>query len=168
MVSSTFFSQGFPASLTLCAVALSVSACASLSPEDIESTPSNVGVKEALTQIGEGFSGMKKALGETKLGLHPCKVTVNLNVTAGATDNNQLVIDLSATPPTQVIDASASVKGDFSATSTAQRGNTVVVEMYNLVCLPEGTLGYEKPDKYPIILEAVPDRTGVLLQNPDP
>jgi hypothetical protein len=166
MFRSMPFSQGFTASVTLCAVALSVSACASLSPEDIKSEPSNVGVKEALTQIGEGFSGMKEGLGETKLGLYPCKVTVNLNVTASATDNNQLVIDLSATPPTQVIDASASVQGEFSATSTAQRGNTVVVEMYNLVCLPEGTLGYEKPDKYPAVLEAVP-KEGAMMKKPD-
>jgi hypothetical protein len=166
MFRSTSFSQGFPASVTLCALALSVSACASLSPEDIESKPSNVGVKEALTQIGEGFLGMKTALGETKLGLYPCKVTVNLNVTASATDNNQLVIDLSVKPPAQVIDASASVKGDFSATSTAQRGNTVVVEMYNLVCLPEGTLGFEKPDKYPLVLEAVP-KEGAMFKVPE-
>lgn len=136
--------------------AVTLSGCASLSPNEIVTKPSNVGVSEALTQIGEGFSGMKGALGDTKLGLFPCKVTVNLNVTASANDSSKLVVDFSATAPQKVVDASGTANAEFTADSTAQRGNAVAIEMYSVACLPKETLAYDKPDKYGLILENVP------------
>ena len=97
-----------------------------------------VSVESALTDIGTGFAKMTKALGDRKLGLYPCRISIQFNVTAGANEDNKLVIN-----PTPGTNVTATLGG----TSNASRGNTVNIDMYNPGCMPEKTLGYEKPDK---------------------
>lgn len=89
---------------------------------------------------------------DLKLGLFPCKVTVNLNVTASAEQGGKLVLDAS-TAPTTLAQSSAtrtvSASGHFEQfnNSSATRGNSVVVEMYSIACTPKETLAGAHPDK---------------------
>ncbi len=143
--------------------ALTLGGCASLTPKDIVSKPSNIGVESALSQLGQGFGRMKQNLGDTQLGLYPCKITVNLNVTASADKSGKLVLDLDATPPVELISASAGVDAEVKAEAQAERGNSMIIEMYNPLCLPPGTLAYEKPDKYPLIIQNIPEEAPLTL-----
>lgn len=140
-----------------------VTGCMSIDSNRIVSQPSNIGIENALSQVGRGFGRMKQSLGDTQLGLYPCKITINLNVTASANESGKLVLDLQASPPTNALNASASAKGEATAGAEAKRGNSMVVEMYNPLCLPPSTLAYEKPDKYPLIIENIPDEEPLAL-----
>jgi len=132
---------------------LCLSSCAAFSPKDV-ANPTNLTVENALTDVGRGFAGMKTELrkSDVKLGLFPCKVTVNLNVTASADQGGKLVVDASTAPTstaatTQINTLTASGHVEQTNTSTATRGNTVVVEMYSVACTPKDTLAGTFPDK---------------------
>lgn len=139
----------------------SASGCAAFSPKDL-AQPTSLTVEHALVDVGAGFAGMKNELrrnGDQKLGLYPCKVTVNLNVTASADQGGKLVLDAS-TAPTSVATStltntvSGSVHAEQTNSSSATRGNTVAVELYSIACLPAGTLGQVNPDKVAIVTKA--------------
>ena len=107
--------------------------CQSFSPQQLAST---VTVSEALEDIGQGFNEMSKALGEEKLGLFPCKLTVELNVAAHATEIGKLAV------------AATRLEGSVAeAKSEAKRDNKITVELYAPACLPTGTLGHDKPEQ---------------------
>lgn len=137
----------------VCVVAPFVTSCASFSPKEV-GQPTSLTVESALTDVGRGFAGMKSYLRDNnlKLGLYPCKVTVNLNVTADAAQGGQLVLDASTAPAATATSTAIntfSASGNFTQTnsSSAHRGNTVVVEMYSAACTPKETLGGANPDK---------------------
>ena len=120
-----------------------LSACASFKPKDIVPVPSNLTVSEALKDIGTGFNSLRNELGDNKLGMFPCVITVNLKVTASAEDSSKLVLDMSATAPSR----SSTANLTAGASSEAERDNTIRVEIYNPGCLPKDTLGYSNPEK---------------------
>ena len=123
------------------------------SSKDLNSQPSNVGIRDALEQIGEGFAVMGAANSKKTLGLYACQVKVNLNVTASANESDKLVVDLSATPNIDILDLGAEVDAESSATAQASRSNAIEVNLFNPACLPPGTLAYDKPNEYPKIIE---------------
>jgi hypothetical protein len=97
---------------------------------------------------------------DVKLGLFPCKVTVNLNVTASAEQGGKLVLDASTAPTstataTQLNTITASGHAEQTNTSSATRGNTVVVEMYSVACIPKDTVAGTYPDKVGSLTKAV-------------
>ncbi|WP_126911571.1 hypothetical protein [Rhizobium chutanense] len=139
-------------SVSLC-LFLCLGSCAAYSPKDV-ANPTKLTVEDAMTDIGRGFAGLKAELrkSDLKLGIFPCKVTVNLNVTASADQGGKLVIDASTAPTTTATTSltnTISASGHFEQTnsSAATRGNTVVVEMYNVACVPKDTLAGSFPDK---------------------
>lgn len=124
--------------MLLCLIMLT--ACESFNPDRVVE-PKDVTVSEALADIGKGFVELDKALGDKTLGVYPCKIAVSLNVKASAKETGKLTIDLSTS------DSIAKAGGERSGETTAERGNTIQVEMYNPGCLPKDTLGYHKPDQ---------------------
>ncbi|MBB2754543.1 UNVERIFIED_ORG: hypothetical protein GGI57_005278 [Rhizobium aethiopicum] len=142
--------SGFAATVFCC---LALQGCAAFSPSDL-AKPTSLSVEEALSDVGRGFAGMKHELrrSDLKLGLYPCKVTVNLNVTASAEQGGKLVLDASTAPTTTTTTAlvntvSASGHVEQVNSSSASRGNTVVVEMYSVACTPKDTLAGTHPEK---------------------
>lgn len=152
-------------------VCLSVllTACGVLKPKDV-AEPSTLTVEDAMASIGRGFYRMhqelegintntninsdhknadqwKNSADRVKLGLWPCKVTTTLNVTANATENRNLVLDLTVKPPVEVVDASLTGKADKINTSMGNRANSITIELYSAACIPEKTLGYTSPEK---------------------
>ena len=127
--------------------------CTAFSPEDI-GRPTELSLQDAMADAGVGFARMKQELrrADVKLGLYPCKFTVNFNVTASAAQGGKLVLDASA-DPTSVAQSTSSRTLTASAnfeqvnSSSATRGNTVVVEMYSIACTPAETLASKHPDK---------------------
>ena len=120
-------------------------------PRDVVE-PKDVTVSEALKDIGKGFANLDTELGEKVLGVYPCKITVNLNLKASAEDEGKIVIDLSTKPRvveriSTPLDPAAKTNFERSGEAAAERGNIISVEMYNPACLPNNTLGYQKPEK---------------------
>lgn len=139
-------------SLSLC-LFFCLGSCTSYSPKDV-ADPTKLTVEDAMTDVGRGFAGLKAELrkSDLKLGIFPCKVTVNLNVTAAAGERGKLVIDASTAPTTTAtttLTNTISASGHFEQenSSSATRGNTVVIEMYNVACVPKDTLAGSFPDK---------------------
>ncbi len=133
--------------------------CASMLPRDVVE-PKDVTVSEALKDIGKGFANLDTELGDKVLGVYPCKITVNLNLKASAEDKGKIVIDLSTKPRvaegiSTPLDPAAKANFERSGEAAAERGNTISVEMYNPACLPNNTLGYEKPEKIDDAMEGM-------------
>ncbi len=125
-----------------------LSACASWFPSDVVE-PQDVTVSEALKDIGKGFADLDAELRDKVLGVYPCKITVSLDVKASAKDAGKVVVDLSTKPrvvETTPLDPAAKANIERSGEAAAERGNTVEILMYNPACLPNNTLGYDKPD----------------------
>ena len=76
--------------------------CAVFTPADV-TKPSAITIPAAMSDVGRGFHDMKAELVKEdpsfSLGLYPCMVTVNFNVTADAKQQGKLVLDLSVKPP---------------------------------------------------------------------
>jgi hypothetical protein len=152
-----------------------LTACGGLKPKDV-AEPSQLTIDNAMASIGRGFFKMHQELGgqdtradphknilapaeqeaqRLKLGLWPCKVTATLNVTAGATESRDLVLDLNVKAPVEVVNASLSGKADLKNASSGSRGNVITIEMYSAACLQEKTLGYDKPEKVKDVVEGL-------------
>ena len=137
--------------------------CTSIDGEELRTKPSNVGVEEALTQIGAGFAGMRAELkGVQPIGISACKVTVALNVTGSVDEEDKLVVDLSATAPEEIAEVKAEIEGEAGRTVNVTRGNTINIELYNAACLPPGTLGHDKPEKLDSIREVFNDDSTIF------
>ena len=135
-------------SVALCFAVLT--GCASIQPDEVV-TPKDVTVQKALEDIGKGFSAMKRELDRQVLGVYPCVIKVSLNLKASAVDSGKLIVDATTKP--RILEGMKSpvtpaVKAQFESggTSSAERGNTIAIEMYSPGCLPKGTLGYQKPE----------------------
>ncbi len=145
-------------------------ACAAFSPKDV-ANPTNLTVESALRDVGAGFAAMQREVRQQpnmKLGLFPCKVTVSLNVTASADQGGKLTLDASTAPTTTqatVISNTFSAAGHVEQTNTssATRGNNVVVELYSVPCIPKDTLAGTAPDKVSAVLAGA---TSGLSQSP--
>ena len=136
-------------SAVLCTTVLT--ACTTFRPDDV-AKPKDITVAKALEDIGAGFSAMKRELDSQIIGVYPCAIKVSLNVSASATDEGKLVIDFATKPRvlegvTTPGNPAATLRGEASAKSSAGRGNTINIEMYNPGCLPKDTLGFQNPDK---------------------
>lgn len=136
---------------------LFLSGCATWVPSDVVQ-PKDVTVSQALQDIGKGFAALDDELEDKVLGVYPCKITVSLNVKASAKDAGKLVVDLSTKPRVvndKPLAPAAKANIERSGEAAAERGNTVAIEMYNPACLPNNTLGYEKPDKLNAAMEGM-------------
>lgn len=78
------------------------------------------------------------------LGINVCTVTATFNVTAGGTQNNELVVAL-GTPPAAPV--SLNLTGTAGQTVTASRGNQIAVSFTSPACNPDGTLGSTHPGR---------------------
>lgn len=127
-----------------------LSGCSAFSPNEV-AQPSKLTISDAMADIGEGFAKLKENITKNdpnlRVGLWPCKVGVTLNVTANAEMGGKLVLDTSLKPPVKIVDASLTAHAEQSNTSSASRGNTVSIDMYNVACIPNNTVGYDKPEK---------------------
>lgn len=142
---------------------VSISACTAFKPSDV-ANPSKLTISEAMNDIGMSFAKLKSQLSNNSpnskplhLGLWPCKVVVTLNVTAGATDNAQLVLDTAIRTPANAVNAEIKGHAEKNSTSSASRGNTVNIELYNSACIPKDTIGYDKPEHVKDISDALSD-----------
>jgi hypothetical protein len=138
--------------VSLCSVSLV--GCAAFSPNDV-ANPSRLSVENAMKSIGQGFNNMQEALDGGKMGLWPCKVVTTLNVTASAEEGGSLVLDTTIKPPATSIQGEMSGHIDQKNTSLASRRNAVTIEMYSAACLPEHTIGYDKPDQVKDVVEGL-------------
>lgn len=127
--------------LVIAACSIAVSACTNLGNQTIVD-PKDVTISEALKDIGGGFADLGKTLGDKKLGVFVCKITMKFNVKASESQEGKLVLDLP-----QIIGTKGSAKVEHGSDSDAERGNVVNLEMYNPGCLPNNTLGFDKPEK---------------------
>lgn len=165
--------------LLLICLSMLFTACSGLTPSKIVN-PSQLTIDDAMASIGRGFFKMHQELGgydtrtpatnsqkqdsrtpeqihaeRVKLGLWPCKVTTTLNLAASATQSKDLVLDLSGKPPVQVVDASFAARAEQKNDSSGKRDNSITIEMYSAACLPDKTLGYDKPEKVKGVVEAL-------------
>ena len=137
-----------------------LSACAG-TVSNVVPEPTRITVSEALNDVATGLINMTNSLEDSgvTIGFFPCKAIVAMNITAGGLDNRDLVINASASPApglqNVLLAASAGATFDMSSIATAARGNTILFEMYNPACIPNNTLGYDKPDKIKEAAEAI-------------
>ena len=127
----------FIAALPLCAVMLFTGCCST----NNVAKPSNITLVNALRDVGTGLAEMKaaelsafatnKVLNPTGTndfitGLFPAEVDVTFNVTAGASNANQLSLDLNASAPS--VPVGGKISDTYSTSSTAARGNQITVK----------------------------------------
>lgn len=149
------------------AATLSVGACFK-SANKVVPDPTNITVPQAMRDIALGFAEMKATLEQEKrvMGVFVCKATVTFNVTAGGEDNSKLVLDARVSPAPAwekaLLTGHAAGSVDLSSKMNASRGNVVAVEMYSPACIPNNTLGYEKPDQ----IEEAADAIGNIRSEP--
>ena len=142
---------GIGATIAVVLYASVLTGCTTFRPDDV-AEPKDITIAKALEAIGKGFSSMKRELDTQVLGVYPCKIRVSLNVRAEASDEGELVLGLASKPRVhEGIESQASSAATVSSTtrsdSSAERSNMIEIEMYNPGCLPEKTLGFEKPEK---------------------
>ena len=105
-------------------------------------SPKSITFVQALHDVGQGLAEMKAAeivtmrtnsalsaqYGKTDFvtGLFPSEVDVTFNVTASASNANQLSVDLSAAAPQSPV--SGKVGGAISASSSASRANQITIK----------------------------------------
>ena len=104
--------------------------------------PSNITLVNALHDVGAGLAALKAAelemvatnqylhkmwgTNDFTTGIFPTEVDVTFNVTAGATQNNQLSIDLNASAPN--VPVGGKIGDTFSSQSSASRGNQITLK----------------------------------------
>jgi outer membrane murein-binding lipoprotein Lpp len=103
--------------------------------------PSNITLVNALRDVGTGLAEMKAAelatfatnkvlnpsgTNDFFTGLFPAEVDVTFNVTAGASNGNQLSLDLNASAPS--VPVGGKISDTYSTSSTASRGNQITVK----------------------------------------
>jgi hypothetical protein len=116
-------------SIFVVALPILFTGCASFAPSDI-AKPSEITVQNALGDIGEGLNLMKEkiASGNNNFGLLAEEVVVELKIGANAKDSGKLGIDVGRTGA-----VNASVKGEISKESSADRSNTIKITFKNLL-----------------------------------
>ena len=126
-----------------------LSACSSINGgTSILVEPNEISISAALEDIEDGISQMKEKLEKNNqvLGVFPCKIILNLNLTLGKKEENKLVVNFDP------------VNLDNKLTVDTKRDNSIEFEFYNPGCLPEKTLGYNNPDKIRTVFD------GMLIQ----
>lgn len=83
-----------------------------------------------------------------RIGLNACSVQAVFNITAGATANQGLVLNVGAPAGAPVV---AGVQGTVGQTETVGRGNTVTVLFTTPACNPTGTLGSAEPENVALL-----------------
>jgi hypothetical protein len=96
--------------------------------------PTNITLDNALKAVQSGLDGMyDRRRTDYNNNLVPTEVTVELKVTAGGTNRNELVLDASLTGTNPV--TTTSLKGTTSSEMTGSRGNTITVKFVNVLTL---------------------------------
>lgn len=113
--------------------AVALAGCASMRPVDV-AKPSELTVDQALLDVATGLNNFRQQArqAKTSYGLLVDEVTVDLNVTASATDSSKLVIDAANIAPSVLAGGTLGGSVTAEAGSTAERGNKIIVKLKNV------------------------------------
>ncbi|WP_448145977.1 hypothetical protein [Labrys miyagiensis] len=108
-----------------------LSSCSSFRPQDVVQ-PSDVTIQHAMSDVADGLIGMKYKLKDKyKTGLEPDEVDITFNITAGATNKNDVTLDVGAKSPGPTV-ASVNASASNEQVATASRGNQITVKFKNV------------------------------------
>jgi len=96
----------------------------------------SISIADAMRDIGNGFAQFRKTADQENnlnLNIYPCMITVNFAVSAQASKDGKLALDVSAKAPSGISGASAGYSQDNSAASN--QANTIVITMESGACL---------------------------------
>lgn len=112
-------------------MSISLASCASFRPQDVVQ-PSDITIQRAMSDVADGLIGMKYKLKDKyKTGLEPDEVDITFNITAGATNKNNVSLDVGAkTPGPTVVSVNGSASNEQQA--TASRGNQITIKFRNI------------------------------------
>ncbi len=107
--------------------------CASYAPVDI-AKPSEITVENALNDIANGLVSMKKNLvaSDYNFGLLADEIDIELKLGVSAKDGSKLALDVGRTLPS----VTASLKGEMSKDSSADKSNTIKIKLKNVLTAP--------------------------------
>jgi len=91
-----------------------------------------------------GLREMRLAIGESKTGLVPAKVTVNFKLAASAKDSGKLTVDLSAPLASGGAAGSGKVGGEALKWSEGSRSNEITIRFVNVLLMPKDLLATVK------------------------
>ncbi len=107
------------------------------STQTVVPKPGAITLEEAMKSVAAGLVEMKAAEVGMKTGLIPSEVTVTFNISATATDQNKLVVEVGAPAGAPV---GGKIGGEAGSSATSQRGNQVTVKFSNILFAPDNTL----------------------------
>lgn len=115
---------------------LSFSGCTTLSRQVAD--PNAISLEQAMSQIGPSFRALSVGLEGQKLGVIPCEIEINFNISATATDTTNAGV--TASPKLVITSANLGYTGQ----STGVRGNVINIKLQHTACLPAASLGANK------------------------
>jgi hypothetical protein len=123
--------------LLIMSALLSLSGCGIWQPRDIVPQPTTINIVNAVAQIRRAIVEAQVDANQTGLysGYYPCTAQAVLNVTAGAQNSDQLVLDASIKPPSPAA-PSISASNTYSTSSSASVGNQITITLVSSLCLP--------------------------------
>lgn len=128
--------------------------------------PGEITLQDAMRSVGEGLVAMKAAQESLRTGLVPSEVVVTFNISANATDEEKLYVEVGAPTSTGVTG-----KGGGEATSemTTGRGNQITITFKNLLYASTGTIAYDKsPDDIAALFGQVNTLIELYMKTPRP
>ena len=132
----------------------------------VAGTPRKISLEAALRSVGQGLREMHEAQKNVKTGLVPAEVIVTFNITAAASDEGKLCVELGALP---AAGGTAKTGGEIGSTTSAARGNQITVKFTNLLLANKDTLVYKhSPEEIQKLLEML-EKSGIqMIRAPDP
>jgi hypothetical protein len=123
-------------------VVLPLAAC--VTPAPTVADPTRITVSDAIIQIRDGLvaADQKSAESGQFAGLYACSATVVFNVTAGANNSRQLVLDAAIKPPVPAA-PNLGLTGTSGSASTSSVGNQITINLVSSLCSPGA--GASKP-----------------------
>jgi hypothetical protein len=125
--------------MVFCCLATSlVAGCVPTVPSVVPD-PTQITVGDAIMQIRDGLVAADQKSADTGVfsGLYACSATVVFNVTAGANNSRQLVLDAAIKPPVPA-GPSLGVTGSSNSASTSSVGNQITINLVSSLCTPGG------------------------------
>jgi hypothetical protein len=115
----------------------SLTGCGIWQPRDIVPRPTSISIVDAVSQIRQAIVKASVEANQTGLysGYYPCTATAVVNVTAGAQNSNQLVLDASIKPPSPAA-PSIGLSNTYATSSSASVGNQITITLVSSLCLP--------------------------------
>jgi hypothetical protein len=118
--------------------------------------PSNITLEMALRETVAALHSIQDQGvyngSNSAVGFNPCTMQVTFAITAGATDNKSLVLNLGAPTGAPI---TAGLQGTIGTTETTSRGNTVTLLFATPACNPTGTLGSARPDEVSLLQQQI-------------